>query len=97
MQAGNAKDEYVMTNLLKWLEEKVPADRARLDALNAARLLPALQQARGAERVSLWYADVLAVLVYSPQGITKMQCVGRDAPPRIGSLRCGATAFANRV
>lgn len=43
-EADNPYDVYVMTSLLKWLEQLQPASQARLDQLNSDGLLHALQE-----------------------------------------------------
>jgi len=43
----NGKDVYLMTNLLKWLDEVAPADQRRLVVLSSVGLLNALQTVSG--------------------------------------------------
>lgn len=45
VEAGNAADTYVHTRLLTWLAQLQPAAPARLDALRAAGLLGAVEEA----------------------------------------------------
>jgi hypothetical protein len=43
-EPSNPADTYVMASLLKWLEQLAAPSQARLDALNGAGLLDALQE-----------------------------------------------------
>lgn len=45
-ESSNPNDVYVMSGLLKWVEQQLPMEQTRLDALNAAGLLISLQTVR---------------------------------------------------
>jgi hypothetical protein len=61
-EADNPYDVYVMSSLLKWLEQLAPVSQARLDRLNKDELLGALQevfitrQGFGAQTLQVRYA-----------------------------------------
>ena len=66
-QVDNAKDIYVMTSLLKWLDEVSPADQKRLSDLNSVGLLKSLQTVRkGYRALHVQYAFLLQIHTLCP-------------------------------
>jgi hypothetical protein len=77
LQPCNAKDVYVMTNLLKWLEEVVPTSQKGLDALNDEGLLSSLQTVSDLDGLIEALVRILLILLAIP---AHMSCYGHENP-----------------